>query len=153
MVINTPTDAQIDIARALGIDISSDSCDVAAARIREFVEPAINPNSTYRPATQKQIEFATSLGLDVSGDSLWVCSAKIDDKLDEINQVELERLDLKPGDRVIVTKSVRIDDQYREYSKEHIVSSIGKNNRVYFKGGGGRGAWPGQIKKIKGSHY
>ena len=145
----SPTDTQIKIAKTLGIDISSDSRDVAAARIREVVEPAINPNSTYRTATQKQIEFAASLGLDVSSDSFWVCSAKIDDRLRELNQAALESLKLKPGDRVIVTKKIQVNELLHEYQEEYIVSSIGKNLRVYFKGGGGRGAWPGQIEKVK----
>jgi hypothetical protein len=149
MTKNLPTDTQIKIANTLGIDISSDSRDVAAARIREVVEPAINPYSMRnRTATQKQIKFATSLGLNVSGDSFWVCSAKIDDKLRELNQLALERLKLKPGDKVIVTKKIKIDEQQHEYKEEHIVSSIGKNLRVYFKGGGGRGAWPSQIEKV-----
>ena len=144
----SPTDTQIKIANTLGIDILGDSRDVAAARIREVIEPAINPNSIYRTATRKQIEFAASLGLDVSGDSIWVCSAKIDDKLRELNQLALESLKLKPGDKVRVTKKIKVDEQQHEYQEEHIVSSVGKNLRVYFKGGGGRGAWPGQIEKV-----
>ena len=145
----SPTDIQKKIARSLGIDITGDSRNIAAARIREIVEPAINPDSSYRSATQKQVEYAASLGLDVSGDSFWVCSAKIDDKLRELNQVALERLDLKPGDRVIVVDKGKINGQHYEHQEEHIVSSVGKNLRVYFKGGGGRGAWPSQIKKVK----
>ena len=149
MTKNLPTDTQIKIANTLGIDISGDSRDVAAARIREVVEPAINPNSIYgRKATQKQIKFATSLGLDVLGDSFWVCSAKIDDTLRELNQLALERLKLKPGDKVIVKKKIKIDEQQHDYDEEHVVSSVGKIFRVYFKGGGGRGAWPSQIEKV-----
>jgi hypothetical protein len=144
-----PIDIQKKIARSLGIDITGDSRNIAAARIREIVEPAINPDSSYRSATQKQVEYAASLGLDVSGDSFWVCSAKIDDKLRELNHVALERLDLKPGDRVIVVDKGKINGQHHEHQEEHIVSSVGKNLRVYFKGGGGRGACPSQIKKVK----
>ena len=148
MIKTLPTDIQKEIAKALGVDISSDSRNVAAARIREVVELAINPNSTYRNATQKQIDFAALLGLDASGDSFWVCSAKIDDKLRERNLLALERLKLKSGDRVIVTKRIKIKEQQHEYVEEHIVSSIGKNLRVYFKGGRGQSAWPGQIEKV-----
>jgi hypothetical protein len=144
-----PTDAQVKIAKTLGIDISNDSRNVTAARIRETVEPAINPNSTFWAATQKQIEFATSLGLDVMSDSFWVCSAKIDDKLRELNQVALENLKLKPGDRVIVTTKGKISGQNYERQDEFIVSSIGKNLKVYFKGGGGRSAWPGRIERVE----
>lgn len=144
-----PTDVQKKIAKILGVDISSDSRNIAAARIREIVEPAINPNSTYWTATQKQIEYAKSLDLNIAGDSFWVCSAKIDDRLRELNQAALDKLKLKPGDRVIVTTKGKVGEKNYETQDEYIVSSVGKNLRVYFKGGGGRGAWPRQIEKIE----
>lgn len=144
---DNPTVIQMQIANKLDIDISKDTEAIAAARIREVVECAINPGSNYRPATQRQITYAASLRLDVRNDSFWVASAKINDRLKEMNDEALKQLNLEPGDRVIVTKTIEINEQRHEYQEEHIVSSVGKNHRVYFKGGKGQGAWPIQITK------
>jgi hypothetical protein len=135
-----PTDEQKKVAELLGIDISDDSLVVAAARIRDVVEPAIRPGTEYRPATDKQLKHAESLGIEVAGDSLWVCWAKINEKLRELNQEARERLQLIPGMYVWV-----IDEKVNE-RRIMQVSTIGKNGRVYFKGGGGASAWPTQLE-------
>ena len=143
-----PTPYQKAIAQKLDIDISSDSKIVASARIRDIVEPAIKTESTSRFPTQKQIDFSISIGIDIESDSFWVGSAKIDERLSEINQKALEELDLKSGDRVSVKKTFEKDGKKHEYEKEYLVSSIGRDQRVYFKGGRGQCAWPSQIVKL-----
>jgi hypothetical protein len=73
---------------------------------------------------------------------------KIDERLSKINNKILSELNLNPGDNVIVKTTFEIDGEQHEYEKEYVVSSIGKNQRVYFKGGKGQSAWPSQIEKI-----
>jgi hypothetical protein len=142
-----PTVHQIEIAAKLGIDISGDSQAVAAARIREQVELAIRPEKEYRSATSAQINFGKKLCLDLKDDSIWVASAKLQDELDRLNRLKLEELQLKAGDPVIKTETVEVDGTVHTWETEYIVSSIGKNGRVYFKGGNGRSARPSQLRK------
>jgi hypothetical protein len=144
---NSTTEAQRKIADLLKVNISKDSRAVAAARIRSVVDFAINPNAKFRPVTQRQLKFAKSLGLDVSNDTFWVCIAKIGDRLGELNRQALDRLQLKPGDRVIKSSVVNLNGTQHKIKQEFTVSSIGKNGRVYFKGGAGASAWATQIKK------
>jgi len=148
MTLTPPTEDQKRIAALLGVNVADDSQRVAAARIREVVESAIHPGAHYRPATEPQIEFAESLGLVVKGDSLWVCSAKISDRLQELNQAALERLQLKPSEMVRVTTTFQVGGEQHSETRVVQVSSIGKNGRIYFKGGAGASAWASQLERI-----
>jgi len=53
---------------------------------------------------------------------------------------------LKPGDEVIKTSSFETEDGIYVYETDYVVSSVGKDTKVYFKGGNGRCAWPTQLK-------
>ncbi|MBM7556309.1 hypothetical protein [Halanaerobacter jeridensis] len=143
-----PTPFQKNIAIKLEVDISNDTRNVASARIYDAVEPAIDPNMEFNESTEKQIEFGEELGLDLKNNSLRVASAKIEDKLKENNKQAIEELNLKPGDKVKKKSKVEIDGEEKKYITKHVVSSIGKNYRVYFKGGNGQGAWPTQLEKV-----
>jgi flavin-dependent dehydrogenase len=139
------TPYQQEIARRLGIDVTSETQAVAGARILDIVERALDPDTERRSATPRQIEFARKLGLDPVVESFHVCSAQIDDHLRTLNEEAIARLQLKPGDRVIKTDSVEIDGQEHTLTREYVISSIGANGRVWFKGGNGAGAWPTQL--------
>ena len=145
------TESQVRIAQALGLDISSDTQSVAAARIRDVVAEAIGERYGSRPATEKQIKFAESLGLAVRTDSLRVVAAKLGDELERRNQDAMSRLALKPGDRVRIPKVHDLNGQRYEWTDEYTVSSIDERGRLYFKGGGGAGAWASQVEKLEGS--
>ena len=144
-----PTEQQRSLAAFLEIDISEDSQEVAAARIREAVEPAINPSKGYRSPTQNQIDLAHQLGLDISGDSFWVCFAKINEHLRDLHQKAHERLQLKPGDWVKQTQTFDHEGIKHTTEKKYQVSSIGNDGKVYFRKGGGFSAWPSQLEKIE----
>jgi hypothetical protein len=58
MRLDPPTDFQRQIAAALGIDITNDTREVAAARIHTFVGPAILSKVAESTASERQIEFA-----------------------------------------------------------------------------------------------
>jgi len=148
MRLDPPTDFQRQIAAALGIDITNDTREVAAARIHTFVGPAILSKVAEYTASERQIEFASALGLTVDTDSSLVASAKIADELFIQNKAALEQLQLKPGDRVRVHQQFEFAGEQREWVEEFVVSSVQPNGRIMFKGGNGRGAWPTQVEKI-----
>jgi hypothetical protein len=84
----------------------------------------------------------------MAADTLRVAAAKLQDELQRRNQEALLRLGLKPGDRVCIRKAHDLDGQHYEWADEHTVSSIDERGRLYFKGGGGMGAWASQVEKL-----
>lgn len=141
-----PSQNQLRLARAIGVDISTDTFDVAAARLLDYVAPAIG----YEPAdtsSERQRSFAESLGLDVTGDSKRVASARISEALLAENLIAIASLNLQPGDRVIRVTQFAHAGALRAFEQEFIVSSIQPNGRVFFKGGNGQGAWPTHLRK------
>ena len=148
---DSPTDVQLRVATALGVDVSGDSRNVAAARIRDAVAEAIGERHGPRPATGKQIEYAQALGLDVRRDTVRVASARIDDELNSRNQAALVTLKLKPGDRVVKRETVEMDGQRQELTREFTISSIHPSGRLFFRGGNGWGAWPAEVEKVENS--
>jgi len=132
----------------LGMDVSLETWAVAAARIHDHVAAAIHSDRPAIPASVRQIEYAATLGLDVQQDSVRVASAKIGDTLNEQNRKALIALGLKPGDAVQKTEKIEHEGTVHSFTNDYIVSSIGTNGRVYFKGTGCRSAWPSQIEKL-----
>ena len=143
-----PTEFQIEIAAAVGVDISSDSRDVAAARLRDYLAPAFGEKRKVRLTTPSQIEFARDLGFDVSSYSVSIAFAKIAQHLSALNQRALRRLRLKPGDRVRRISDFEMNGKKQSYSEEFIVSSIQPDGRVFFKGIGCRSGWPTQLERV-----
>ena len=137
---------QVRLAALLGIDITPDSFDVAAARLQDAVAGAVG----YEPpeqSSERQRAFASSLGCDVSTDSKRIASAKISEALFAKNQEAIAVLNLQPGDRVIRVTQFEFEGILRSFEQEFVVSSIQPNGRVFFKGGNGQGAWPTQLQK------
>jgi hypothetical protein len=144
--------SQIHLAELLGIDVSADTENIAAARLEDAVAAAIYPNEQPRHATEAQVAFARSLGLDTEDESLRVASAKIDEELFRRNPSALESLELKPGDRVLKRETFSYEGQTHVLEREYIVSSIDESSlRVWFRGGNGQGAWPSQLLKVPGT--
>ena len=131
-----PTEAQVRLAAAIGVEIAGSSRAIAAAKLRAAVAPALSLDS--RPATEKQIAFARELGVDVSGQSVSVARECIDAELTVRNILALQRLALRRGDRVKVSGT----------SKPQTVSSVGRNSKVYLRGAGGESVWPSQIMAV-----
>jgi hypothetical protein len=144
----SPTDFQSRLAGFLGVDLSRDTCEVAAARLADAVLPATSPLQTPRVATERQVAFARDLGIVVDDDSATVCGAKIDAELRRRNLAALRLLNLQPGDTVRRTTYYTLNGERRSAVRDFIVSSIGRDMRVYFKGGSGEGAWPTQLERL-----
>lgn len=146
MTAADPSQEQTHLASLIGVNVASDTFDVAAARLLDAVASAIG----YEPSEQsseRQRAFAASLGHDVSTDSKRVASAKIGEALFAKNQAAIASLNLQPGDRVIRVTQFEHDGQLQSFEQEFVVSSIQPNGRVFFKGGNGQGAWPTQLRK------
>ena len=146
MTASQPSQDQLHLASVLGIDISGDTFDVAAARLLDGVAPAIG-HEPAEPSSERQRAFAESLGYDVALDSKRVASAKIGEALLANNLGAIKSLNLQAGDRVIRLTQFEHAGELRSFEQELIVSSIQPNGRVFFKGGNGQGAWPTQLRK------
>ncbi|MBH3341575.1 hypothetical protein I5L51_20910 [Pseudomonas mendocina] len=121
MTASQPSQDQLHLANILGLDISADTFDVAAARLLDLVAVAIG----YEPAdssSERQRAFAESLGQDVESDSKRVASAKIGEALLAKNRGAIESLNLRPGDRVIRTTQFEHAGELRSFEQEFIVS-------------------------------
>ena len=116
MTPSSPSQEQVRLAGLLGINIASDSFDVAAARLQDAVASAIG----YEPAEQsseRQRAFASSLGGDVSSDSKRVASAKIGEALFARNLDAIVELNLQPGDRVVRVTEFEIEGELKSFKK------------------------------------
>ncbi len=140
------SEAQIELAGRVGVDVGGDSFDVAAARLLDAVALALGYEPA-APSSERQRSFAESLGCDVSNDSKRIASARIGDALFGKNQEAIANLGLKPGDRVIRVHQFEFDGELRTLEQEYVISSIQTNGRVFFKGGNGQGAWPTQLRR------
>lgn len=149
MTTQRPSQEQIALAGSLGLDIESDTFDVAAARLLDSVATAIG-HEPVEQSSERQRAFAASLGQNVAADSKRVASAKIGEALFAKNQDAIASLHLKPGDRVVRVEHFEFDGEMRTVEQEFVISSIQPNGRVFFKGGNGQGAWPTQLKKHAG---
>ena len=149
MTIIVPSKDQINLAKLLGLDISSDTFEVAAARLLDAVAISIG-HEPPQQSSERQRTFAAALGHDVSTDTKRIASAKIGQALFVKNQEAISSLDLKPGDHVIRVQKITMDREVHVIEKEFIISSIQSNGRVFFKGGNGQGAWPTELKKHEG---
>ena len=145
--VDSASSQQIEIGRKLGLDLSKDTWNVARARILDIVGPAIGDIPKYSKPTAKQIRYAKALGIDISNDTFRVGSGKIDDVLLQHNLEALERLQLKPGDEVVRTRTVEINGETHTWEEIFVVSSIKPDGLVYFKGGGGKCAFASQLRK------
>ncbi|MCX8098889.1 MAG: hypothetical protein N3F11_07805 [Casimicrobiaceae bacterium] len=143
-----PSKEQLLIAEVLGVSIAEDTYNVAAARLFDAVASAVGAKSA-RPSSDRQRAFADSIGLNVSRDSMRVASAKIRDALLAKNQRAIAEMNLQPGDKVVRLDQREFDGE-GALKKEFVVSSIGSNGRVFFKGSNCQGEWPTKLRKISG---
>lgn len=143
---------QINIGSELGLDVSRDSWNVARAKLLDLIGDAIGDLIKYTNPTKKQIEFGKELGIDVSKNSFRVAIARIKDALTEKNLRAIEELQLVPGDQVVLTRWLNFNGISEKLKEKFIVSSIRKDGLVYFKGGNGRCAWAGKLRKIGGNN-
>jgi len=141
---------QIEIGLKLGINLSTETWNVAAAKILDVVGPATDDVAKHSKPTPKQIALARTLGIDIANDTFRVGWAKISDTLLQRNLEAIQELQLRLGDDVVFTTTREIGGETHVFERVYAVSSIKPNGMVYFKGGGGRCTSASRLRKVNG---
>jgi hypothetical protein len=141
---------QLALATLIGCRLDTDlPFNVAAARLEAFLEPKIRGTKhAVEAPTEGQMRFLTKLcpAFEVRCESRAEISAWIDHYLALATIAAHEKLKLKSGDVVQVSRSYRLIEIAEARHELAVVSSIGANGRVYLKGGNGAGAWPAEVQ-------
>lgn len=148
--------AQLELANKVGLVLNgNEPHDVAGAMLEEHLKPLIW-GSGVEDATARQYEYLTDLGATFTSNTRFskkVASAWIQYYLALKNVKELERLKPEAGLGVIERYAwVDVQTGLTRVSLTYfIVSSIGEDGRVFFKGGNGKSAWSSSLAKAKKS--
>lgn len=147
----TPAAAhQLALATLVGCTLDADlPFNVATARLEEFLEPKIRgTNHAAAAPTERQMRFLSELcpNFRVRDESRAEISAWIGHCLALATITAHEKLKLKSGDVVQVSRSCRVICTAKTRPELTVVSSIGANGRVYLKGGNGAAAWPTEVQ-------
>ena len=136
------SEEQVAFGRKIGLDLSTCTVRVAAAKIEDIIDQNFWGKELGTP-TEKQSELAAKFGYDISEETQRVGSAVIEDIMAQLNLELIEEQNLMPGD---IVKN-KWDPLHREY----IISSIREDGLVFFKGGNGKRAWARNLIKV-GQH-
>lgn len=131
------TERQVAIARVLSIELPPNASRViAAAALRTALADPLG--LTVHDLSDAQDELLTQLGVEeqAARDSSDIASAYIKDAY------LTERLRHHVRRRFCEGDVVDVSDQL------FVISSIGTDGRIHFRGGGGRGCWPDQVSKV-----
>ena len=146
------TSDQWSLADKVGLRLGEDvPRAVASVLLEDFLRPMVWGEAP-DPATDKQRAFLVQLGaIDVAADadlSKAAGSAWIDHCLSLQNQQSLRDLRLARGDQVLKRWTSRdpASGIATEFLDHCVVSSIGTNGLVYFKGGNGKCGWPSSLQ-------
>jgi hypothetical protein len=144
--------AQRDLASGLGISLDEDQPrDVATAILEDHLAPILHSQQP-APATPNQRAFLARLGSNrASEPSLTknVASAWIGHLLGLRTIDALTTLALNHGDVVLKrgTWTDQATGSVETWEETYVVSSIGEDGLVYFKGGNGKCAWPSSLAR------
>lgn len=146
------TASQLRVAGAVGFPLDgSEPQLVAAAMLEDYLKPLIR-NVIPKEATARQIEFLMELKHPgrIEGISANVASAWIDYYLTLLNITTLKQMNLKRGYSVAMIQDYVdvLTGEVLPNPRVWVISSIDRRGRVHFKGGGGRGAWPSQLRRM-----
>lgn len=153
-----PTSRRLhELADLLGAEVNADDPElVSAGKLDAHVQQRIWGESKSRanaPATDGQVTHLRSLKPDADGLTLTLAeaSAWIEVELARRTIAAHESLMLRSGDAVMV-ETTHVDTTTGEVTDiewgPHVVSSIGRNGMVYFKGANGRCGWPSNQRRV-----
>jgi hypothetical protein len=152
------TDQQRELASTIGFPLTGmEPMGVTAVMLEEHLEPLIW-GRVPEPATDRQRVFLAELGSDEADNALLtkqVASAWIGHWLAVRTATCLRHLVLVRGDAVIKRTLWRNpqDGRLHEALDYVMVSSIGADGLVYFRGGNGQCGWPSSLMRPPmGSH-
>jgi len=150
--IRPATSEQLDLARLTGCDVPPGApLLIAAACLHSHLDPVIDGGRGPRPASDRQLSFLIALaGQDLADSnlSMRVASAWIDYYLTVRAIKRPEDLELDAGHEVIRSHDwTAHDGEQHHYEDRMVVSSIGANGLVYFKGGNRQCAYPHRLRQ------
>ena len=121
-----PTPAQLTIAAKLGLQVSADDTfAVLASTILEVVGHAIGCPG--RDVSDRQRDLAEELGIDISDcSSSSVAFIRIQEAIRIANLDAARRMELKPGDSVVVNRAISVDRDLQEALGERWESVYGQ---------------------------
>jgi hypothetical protein len=145
-----PTVEQLALARQLGLALDgNEPHDVVAVMLEEHLQPTVWGTEP-EPASVRQLSFLRDLNAILpAGITKGMASAWIEYHLALKTIRSLEKLRLEAGDAVIKASTFRasLADSMRLFLEYFIVSSIGADGLVYFRGGNGKCAWPTSLRR------
>jgi hypothetical protein len=149
------TSAQRGLADNLGLRLADDvPRSVTSVLLEDHLRPTVWGDEP-ELATEKQRAFLARLGAtDVAADadlSKAAASAWIDYRFTLQTIRHLKELRLVSGDQVVKWHAWRDPEsgETMEFEDQHVVSSIGVDGLVYFKGGNGKCGWPSSLRRSK----
>ena len=144
------TPAQRELAELIGyaLDVATPA-SVAAAEIEAVLSPRIHGHE--QPgATESQLKYLEVLaGVPATNMPRPVASAWITHYLGGRTARALRELRLEAGMQVVEHRDW-VDEatgEIHSFENRRVVSSIGLNGLVYFRGGGGGCAWPSSLRR------
>ncbi len=147
----------LELADLLGVEVNADDPElVSAGKLDAHMQQRIWGESKSRataPATDRQVTYLRSLKPDADGLPLTLAeaSAWIEVELARQTIAAHETLMLRSGDAVMV-ETTHVDTVTGEVTDiewgPQVVSSIGANGLVYFKGGNGQCGWPSNLRRV-----
>jgi hypothetical protein len=147
------TDQQRGLASTIGLVLTeTEPRGVAAVMLEEHLRPLIRGGGDSEPATDRQRDYLVELGSREADDARLtkrVASAWIGHHLAVRNAGYLRQLAPVRGDAVIKRSLWRNPEDRRlhETLDYAVVSSIGANGLVYFRGGNGTCGWPSLLTR------
>lgn len=131
--IEKASSEQVDFCKKLGIDVKGNTVGMAAAKLEELIQKCFWGIEQMETPTEKQIDLAKKFGIDISHMSRIVGNAVIDNIMAQLNYNAIKEQKLIPG--------LPVKKRNDPLNREFIISTIGPNGTVYFKGGNGQRAW------------
>ncbi len=131
---------QVAFGEKLGLKLEGTTISVATARIHDAIDSAFFGIADLGSPTQKQIALAAKFGYEIARLSRREGDAVVDDILTELNLEAIEDQELAPG--------VRVRNIHDALDTARLISSIGPDGTVYFRGGNGKRAWARSLRRL-----
>lgn len=144
--MEAPTEKQILVAKALGVDIADVSRIVAATRLYASVVEAITVPRALRPTTEAQRVLGRKLRLRGLSQNSVTAAAQISAEFALRNQRALEKYRFCAGMPVRFVGGPHVHQLNHQIGALFVVSSVHPDGRIFFKGTTGFSAYASQLR-------
>lgn len=143
---NTPTEIQRKIAAMLGIEIDGYSKRTVAAALRAALAEDVLDIVPTSATSESQRDIAAQLGINNLSDYKEIAGLQIGAAFTKLNEEASAKYKFIAGMCVEFIGGPHVHDFTYNIGDTFVISSLGKDGRVYFKGGGGQSAHPSQLR-------